>query len=67
MTDVRKGQAPEQTPRGEFALRFRRQFFDPAFETEAAAIDRLEEIAWQAYKEGPLESRRPLEARPRPK
>jgi len=38
--------------RGEFALRFRAPFADPAFETEGAAISRLEEIAWKAYSEG---------------
>jgi NADPH-dependent FMN reductase len=38
--------------RGEFALRFRAPFSDPAFEAEELAIARLEEIAWQAYGEG---------------
>ena len=37
--------------REEFAVRFRRNFFDPAFEPEAAAIARLEAIAWEGYKE----------------
>ena len=52
MTDVRKGQARGHLARGEFSIRFRRQFFDPAFEQEAEAVGRLEEIAWQAYSEG---------------
>jgi multimeric flavodoxin WrbA len=50
MTDVRKGQAPAQLPRDEFGRRYRQSFVDPAFATEKAAIARLEEIAWDAYK-----------------
>ena len=38
--------------RGEFALRFRAPFSDPAFEPAKDAISTLEEIAWQAYSEG---------------
>ena len=52
MTEVRKGQAPGHLSRAEFGARFRRSFFDPAFEPEADAIGRLEAIAWQAYSEG---------------
>jgi len=52
MTEVRKGQAPGHLSREEFGARFRRSFFDPAFESEAPAIARLEAIAWQAYSEG---------------
>src|SRR5687767_12749806 len=37
-------------PRAEFAARFRRNFYDPAFEKEADAITRLEAIAWEAYE-----------------
>ena len=47
--DVRKGQAPPAHTREAFRARFRARFFDPAFRTEDAAIDRLEEIAWQGY------------------
>jgi len=47
--DVRKGQAPPAHTRQEFRERFRARFFDPAFRAEDAAIDRLEEIAWQGY------------------
>src|SRR5690349_14591742 len=50
--DVRKGQAPEHLARAEFSVRFHNAFRDPAFEAEAAALGRLEEIAWQAYSEG---------------
>ena len=52
MTDVRKGQAPGHLARGEFAIRFRSSFEDPAFKAEQAAIERLEAIAWDAYSEG---------------
>lgn len=50
--DVRKGQAPPMEPRDQFGERFRARFFDPAFRGEDAAIDRLEEIAWQGYTQG---------------
>jgi multimeric flavodoxin WrbA len=51
MTKPRTGQAPDFNSRKEFGERFRRNFYDPAFETEREAIGRLEEIAWQAYHE----------------
>ena len=51
MTKPRKGQAPDfPMPREEFARRFRVNFHDPAFLTEAEAITRLEAIAWDAYE-----------------
>ena len=50
--EIRKGQAPEMHDREAFRDRFMQSFFDPAFEVERAAIDRLEAIAWQAYCEG---------------
>jgi multimeric flavodoxin WrbA len=49
---VRKGQAPPTHPRDAFRERFMQEFFDPAFDAEREAIDRLETIAWQAYSEG---------------
>jgi multimeric flavodoxin WrbA len=50
MTKPRKGQAPGfPMPREEFARRFRASFYDPAFEKEAEAIARLEQIAWDNY------------------
>ncbi len=52
MTEVRKGQAPETLSREAFGSRYRASFVDPAFGVEAAAIARLEEIAWGAYDEG---------------
>ena len=51
MTDVRKGQAPDWLPREEFRKRFMESFYDPAFDKEKEAIARLEEIAWEGYKE----------------
>ncbi|HEY9023324.1 MAG TPA: flavodoxin family protein [Burkholderiaceae bacterium] len=50
MTDIRKGQAPGQISRAEFGERFQSSFRDPAFQAEKAALDRIEEIAWLAYK-----------------
>lgn len=49
--DIRKGQVTEKRSRDLFHDRFRARFYDPAFRTEDDAIDRLEEIAWQAYCE----------------
>jgi multimeric flavodoxin WrbA len=49
---IRKGQAPGKLTREEFSRRYRERFYDPAFEPEEAAIARLEEIAWHAYREG---------------
>ena len=51
-TKIRKGQAPGHLERGEFAVRFRNSFVDPAFRAEDDAIARLEAIAWDAYSEG---------------
>jgi multimeric flavodoxin WrbA len=51
-TTVRKGQAPAQLERREFAIRFRNSFVDPAFRAEDAAIERIEAIAWDAYRDG---------------
>ncbi|MDQ3185478.1 MAG: NAD(P)H-dependent oxidoreductase [Pseudomonadota bacterium] len=52
MIEIRKGQAPAQLGRDEFGVRFRGSFIDPAFGVERDAIARLEEIAWEAYKDG---------------
>ena len=50
--EIRKGQAPAQLLREEFAARFRAAFIDPAFAAEAESVGRLESIAWGAYTEG---------------
>lgn len=49
---VRKGQYGGPLAREEFRLRFMRRFYDPAFQTERAALERLEAIAWDAYENG---------------
>jgi multimeric flavodoxin WrbA len=48
---VRKGQAPPALDRGAFRARFQHNFFDPRFDVERGALDRLEEIAWRNYCE----------------
>jgi multimeric flavodoxin WrbA len=50
--NIRKGQAPPSLTRDAFHERFMQDFVDPAFQTEAPALARLEEIAWQAYQDG---------------
>lgn len=52
MTQIRKGQAPAMLDRAAFHERFMQSYFDPAFDAEAEAIARLEEIAWQGYQQG---------------
>ena len=49
MIKVRKGQAPPPHSRAEFGKRFRSAYFDPAFDAEQPALDRLEAIAWDGY------------------
>ncbi len=51
MTEVRKGQAPAQLDRGEFHLRFQRNFADPRFEQVRAEMASLEDVAWRNYSE----------------
>ena len=50
--EIRKGQAPEMHTREQFRERYLQNFFDPAFDAEREAIDRLESIAWDAYSQG---------------
>lgn len=45
----RKGMPDVQLTRQEFAERYRQRFYDPAFEGAGAEIDRLTDIAWEAY------------------
>src|ERR1700754_4712600 len=52
MTKPRTGQAPHwPISREEFHQTFQLKFYDPAFEKEKDAIARIEEIAWEAYKD----------------
>lgn len=49
MTTVRKGQAPAKLDRNEFHLRFRRAFYDPAYEQIDSELAAVEDVAWKAY------------------
>jgi multimeric flavodoxin WrbA len=48
-SNVRTGQAPPALTRAEFRERFMASYYDPAFDAEREAIDRLEAIAWDGY------------------
>lgn len=50
MVKPRTGQITGKMTRADFSAHFRRSFFDPAFTPEAAAIARLEAIAWDAHQ-----------------
>jgi multimeric flavodoxin WrbA len=50
MTKPRKGQAPPQLTRAQFGERFRAQYFDPAYDKEKEALDRIEAVAWDVYR-----------------
>src|SRR5450755_559292 len=50
MTKIRKGQAPAQLSRIQFHDRFAQSFKDPMFAPEEAALARVEDVAWEAYK-----------------
>jgi multimeric flavodoxin WrbA len=52
MTKIRKGQAPAPLSRIEFHDRFAQSFKDPLFAPQEAALARVEDVAWKAYKEG---------------
>lgn len=52
MIKIRKGQAPAVLTRKEFHERFMQSFMDPAFRAESDALSRVEDVAWDAYKEG---------------
>jgi multimeric flavodoxin WrbA len=48
---IRKGQGSVELTHAEFLRRFRERFFDPAFAVAGAEVDKLAEIAWNAYSE----------------
>ncbi|HEX4325616.1 MAG TPA: flavodoxin family protein [Burkholderiales bacterium] len=48
---VRKGEAAPFLQRDEFKRRFMQSFYDPAFNSESQSLERLEAIAWDAYKQ----------------
>jgi multimeric flavodoxin WrbA len=49
--EVRKGQGSTKITKDEFVRRWKERFYDPAFERVAADLDRIAELAWQAYDE----------------
>ena len=49
---VRSGQGSTKLSRDEFERRYRMQFYDPAFDAAKGEIERLTDIAWEAYDEG---------------
>ena len=49
MTTVRKGQAPPKLGREEFRIRFRRAFFDPAYDAVHSELAAVEQVAWDSY------------------
>lgn len=51
LVDVQDGTPDVALGRDEFARRYRERFYDPAFEPLSAEIDRIVEVAWQAYSE----------------
>jgi hypothetical protein len=51
MNKIRKGQAPAQLSRIQFHDRFTLSFKDPLFAPEEAALSRVENVAWKAYKD----------------
>jgi multimeric flavodoxin WrbA len=46
---VRTGQGSTRLSKDEFLRRWKERFYDPAFDPERDQIDRLAEIAWDAY------------------
>jgi multimeric flavodoxin WrbA len=46
---VRKGQGDTMLSRAEFGKRFRARFYDPAFDSLRAEIEKLESAAWDGY------------------
>ncbi len=52
MIKIRKGQAQAALTRRAFHDRFMQRFQDPAFRVEEDAIKKLEDVAWDAYREG---------------
>ncbi|MEI7297528.1 flavodoxin family protein [Paraburkholderia tropica] len=50
--EVRKGQVQQGLAREAFRARFLARYAHPAFRAEDGALDRLEEFAWEAYRQG---------------
>src|SRR4051812_1596723 len=49
--DVRTGQGSTRLSREEFEIRYKAQFFDPAFDAVKAEVERVTELAWEVYDE----------------
>ncbi len=50
--DVRKEMPSPELDRAEFSKRYRQQFYDPAFRALDGEIDKIIDIAWDAYSNG---------------
>ena len=50
--EPRKGMPSPELTRDDFKARYLSRFNDPAFEPMAAALDKIADIAWEAYHEG---------------
>jgi hypothetical protein len=50
MTTIRREMPDPQLDKTEFKRRYRARFYDPAFAPMQAEIERLAEIAWDAYE-----------------
>lgn len=50
--EPRRGMPSPELTRDDFRARYLSRFNDPAFEPMAAALDRIADIAWEAYREG---------------
>src|SRR5438477_6687077 len=49
LPEVRTGQTPTNLTKEEYMKRWRQRFYDPAFEKCDLELDRIGEIAWEAY------------------
>jgi len=52
MTTIRREMPAPQLDKAEFKRRYRARFYDPGFESMQLEIDRLADIAWDAYEDG---------------
>ena len=51
MSEIRKGMPDVHVSRDEFIRRFRERFVDPRYESLTDAIERITEVAWDAYED----------------
>ena len=57
MSEIRKGMPDVHVSRDEFIRRFRERFVDPRYESLTDAIDRITEVAWDAYEDKAMPTR----------